>query len=62
MKLDNYILNTNKKIVICYFSVISFLSLVRTPDYFEKILTMRKTLGFFSLLMATGFKHASLNE
>ena len=36
--IDNYILmETNKRIVICFFSVISFLSLVRTQDHFKKL-------------------------
>ena len=62
MKLDNYILDTSKNIVICYFSAISFISLVRTLDHLKKIPTMRKTQGFFFLLMATGLKHASSDE
>ena len=63
MKLDNYILmDRNKKIVICFFYVISFLSLVRTQDHFKTKAPLRGKLWGFFLIMATGLKHVSSNE
>ena len=63
MKLDNYILDTSKKIVICYFSAISFISLnCENTGPFKKNPHNWENSGFFFLLMATGLKCASSNE
>ena len=50
MKLDNYILDTSEKIVICYFSAISFISLncENTGPFKKKSPQLGKLRVFFS--------------